>query len=152
MKKLCLLLATLTMLVACTKLPVQQIGPLETNQSAVWAALNANGVRYGEPTAIVFNEYSECLAEFPEIDFTRYSLVVGQVYSASGSAKITEQRVVLGKDCINVYVSVDEVYEVNTCDVRYFTFAALYTKLPDLPVKLRSFYNGVETSDKVLKY
>ena len=168
MKKLCLLLATLTMLFACTKSdpffdgildgsnldaisPVQQIGSLETNQSAVWTALNANGVQYGEPTAIIFNDYSECLAEFPEIDFARYSLVVGQVYFGSGGSKITGQRVVIGKDCINVYVSVDEVYEVNTCDVRFFPFAALYAKLPDLPVKFRSFYNGVESSVWVLE-
>lgn len=150
MKKLCLLLATLTMLVACTKLPVQQIGSLETNQSAVWTALNANGVQYGEPTAIIFNEYSECLAEFPEIDFTRYSLVVGQVYFGSGGAKITGQRVVVGKDCVNVYVRVDDISENTTLNVRFSPFAALYAKLPDLPVKFRSFYKGVETSDWVL--
>lgn len=103
--------------------------------------------------ALVINDNSlidDVLAEYegkieinvPEIDFDKYSLVVGSCYLVSGTYYLANQRIKNSSSGVKLYLEVCERKDVHgTQAVFNYYFASLYPKLPSGEVEVIRWYN-----------
>lgn len=78
------------------------------------------------------------LYKWPEIDFSKYSLVIGQYTEAGGGYYLVEQRAKISREKTQIYLK-------RVCDGKMhpqspisIAFVALYPKLPDGPAEVIS--------------
>ena len=105
--------------------------------------------RTDEDLAVIVNEASVLkyidapnygrVFRWPEIDFNKYSLVVGQYWYVGGSfLSLRDQRVVVSEGKTTVYLRFvkksDDYGE--SADIKMLYFGAVYSKLPDGPVEI----------------
>ena len=163
MKKIILILATAIMFASCAKTdpfedifngnnkdvisPITNLDQEFENLNAKYRVLskilkehgviseNNSEIANKYDTALVFNQYLDCLSELPEVDFDKYTLIVGQFWEPNQGYYITDQRVVVDRSKIVMYIKRNEGEFVGNYSSQNF-FAALYPNLPDLPVEL----------------
>lgn len=159
MKKITLLLVAIWVFAACTKTdsfeaifdgsvtdavaPIEPLAPNLVNEKAIAEVVYSYGApAYGplwdcseaDNWVIVINEYSDKLSKLPEIDFDKYSLVVGRYWMTGMGYTLLDQRAVVDKTVINLYIKTHAWVVADALTMDYF--AAIYPKLPDLPVSL----------------
>lgn len=103
----------------------------------------ANGGYAQGDCAIIINDrsqlrnlYTDDLGElvWPEIDFSRYSLVVGKWMYTAGNQYMASQKIRLTGGSARLFLEIKESPGMGTCDVFYRWFGTLYPKLPDVSV------------------
>ncbi|MDY6000997.1 MAG: hypothetical protein SPJ03_02280 [Candidatus Cryptobacteroides sp.] len=72
----------------------------------------------------------------PNIDFNKYTFMVGQLKKETPGYVFDNQRVDIGLNSISLNVTLTRLSVVNPLVMTYFYFWGLYDKLPDLPVVL----------------
>lgn len=108
----------------------------------VGATLNKNlKMERREECAIVINDKSQ-LADvgeyvWPEIDFKRYSVVVGVWWYGSGAEYIADQKIRLTPAKMILDLEIGRA-PTGTCDVGLKRIAALYPKLPNRQIVVRT--------------
>lgn len=81
--------------------------------------------------------YDYGVVEWPEIDFSRYSLVVGKWIYTAGNQYLASQKIRLSGGSATLFLEIKVPPDTGgTCDVFYRWFGALYPKLPDVPVNV----------------
>ena len=140
-------------LTGCSKTPLS----LEGEEFAAIADFFENGnigatlQKNGAPAtwseyAVVINNRSQ-LAEndevkWPEIDFSRFSVVIGRWGYSSGSQHLGSQKIRYAGS--NLILDLEIVYPGSgTCDAGLRGFAALYPKLPDLPIVVQTRHKTI---------
>lgn len=78
---------------------------------------------------------------WPEIDFRKYSLVVGRWVYTAGNQYLASQKVQTNGLSATLVLEIKEYPGAGTCDVFYRWFGALYPKLPDCRVKIKRINN-----------
>lgn len=162
MKKLLTILVFSVLFAACTKTdPFEKIfdisedaaiAPIEQNSQLITELnadtkilsriLSANGVQsypydVDNEKAIIINAPSDLLSGLPEIDFDKYSIVVGQYFLPSSAYSLRDQRILLSNNKITLYLDVkDEGYGAAYLDMGFF--ASVYPKMPDMPIEVIS--------------
>ena len=143
----------------CTKYPLsldrEEFEPLSellgdyTSRMLIETVLNEANVSEGflrNDCAVIINDqsrlknlYSEEFGElvWPEIDFSRYSLVLGQWIYTAGNQYLASQKIRLSGGTATLFLEIKVPPDsMGTCDVFYRWFGALYPKLPDVPVNV----------------
>lgn len=138
-------------LTGCSKTPLslkgEEFAAIADFFESGWAEILAGATlqKNGAPTewsdyAMVINSSSQ-LADFgehswPEIDFNRYSVVVGRWGYTSGSQYVGSQKIrIAGSTLI---MDLEIIYPgFGTSDAGLKRFAALYPKLPDHPIVIQ---------------
>lgn len=72
----------------------------------------------------------------PNIDFNKYTLIVGQLKKDTPGYVFDNQGVDIGLNSIRLNVTMTRLSGANPTVITYFYFWGLYDKLPDLPVVL----------------
>ena len=76
---------------------------------------------------------------WPEIDFEKYSLVIGCYYATSGGQQVHNQRLIPKKESLQLYLEIKDLG--GTADIRTRFFGALFPRVPDLPVDAHLWNN-----------
>ncbi len=103
-----------------------------------WPQASFNEEMFDFEKAIIINTPSELLSDLPEIDFEKYTLVVGQFLRLGSTSYLNDQRIVIAADGARLYLDIQKLDAYGTCDVYYKPFASLYPKMPDMPVEVIS--------------
>lgn len=103
-----------------------------------WPQASFNEEMFDFEKAIIINTPSELLSDLPEIDFEKYTLVVGQFLRLGSTSYLNDQRIVVAADGAKLYLDIQKLDAFGTCDVYYKPFASLYPKMPDMPVEVIS--------------
>ncbi len=103
-----------------------------------WPQASFNEEMFDFEKAIIINAPSELLSELPEIDFEKYTLVVGQFLRLGSTSYLNDQRIVIAAEGAKLYLNIQKLDAFGTCDVYYMPFASLYPKMPDMPVEVIS--------------
>lgn len=84
----------------------------------------------------IFNPYTNKPIDLPEIDFNKYSLIVGYVYTTKyvGGNRVKDQRVIKEFNKIQLYLKYFYEAGGDTNQVNYHIL--LYPKLPNNPVEV----------------
>lgn len=83
-----------------------------------------------------FKDVSPKGVALPQIDFNRYSLVIGQVVLNHGGYLFERQSIDIQSDKVTLFVRYKELSGFYTTAFENFYFWGLYDKIPDLPFKL----------------
>lgn len=78
---------------------------------------------------------------WPEIDFRKYSLVVGRWQYTAGNQYLASQKVQVAGNSATLVLEIKEYPGGGTCDVFYRWFGALYPKLPAARLKIKRINN-----------
>lgn len=103
-----------------------------------WPQASFNEEMFDFEKAIIINTPSELLSDLPEIDFEKYTLVVGQFLRLGSTSYLNDQRLVIAAEGAKLYLDIQKLDAYGTCDVYYKPFASLYPKMPDMPVEVIS--------------
>ena len=109
------------------------------------------GTQYeeGDIKAIVINKHSDLPSReealkrwidlqlhFPEIDFEKFSLVIGARFATHTLAyRIGDQRIIEENDHLKLYVKLEDFNPNHIIGSAWDYFATLYPKLPDKPIQ-----------------
>lgn len=100
-----------------------------------------------EAVAAVINDQSQLenyakgdiIYLWPEIDFEKYSLVIGCHYAISGGQHVRNQRLVPKKETLQLYLEIQDLGGTANISTNYF--GALFPKVSDLPVEVHLWNN-----------
>lgn len=104
----------------------------------------------GKDYAFILNDAGELkdveidgtVYRWPEIDFGKYSLVVGRYWVVNSNESLVDQRIIKKIGSVELFLEIGiQEGTAGFTTPFYKFFAALYPKLPDDPVKIRRWNN-----------
>lgn len=95
-----------------------------------------------DPSMLVPIEDGGYEYKWPEIDFSKYSLVIGQYFDVGEGLRLSTQRAKISGKKAKIYLKLEPVGGPHPQTTMWYYFAAIYSKLPDGPAEvevLRSY-------------
>lgn len=114
------------------------------------SVLSDAGAPRGDDYAMIINDKSllkdlvvdeETTLSWPEIDFNKYSLIIGRFCTTSQGYRVENQRVVKKAGNVELYLEIVSSSFGHLESPAVYSFGALYPKLPDCPVVIKRWNN-----------